>query len=227
MPDEDIAYIRSKLGDDFGRRFAIPGGYPKQTILRHVENLCYKNDSLRDTLFSDLMRVATEEEEVTHAPRVPQVQTNLNPQQEIVDLTWSSPGSERQCKGRKRKSGADAEDPEDPTTIKKHKSHDAKLKPFSCSQCGKLCTGTTDRENGSCLHHPGNLQVDEEVDFWADEDEDVHERIDTTERRCEFPEGFYWTCCGNSGTSRGCVISGHGDVGRRHLARLRGAGYPR
>lgn len=156
---------------------------------------------------------------MTHALRLPQVQTNSDLQHEIVDLTWSSPGSERQSKCRKRRSGADAKDL---TTIKKHKSHEAKLKPFRCSQCGKLCTGTTDRENGSCLDHPGTLEVDAEGDFWADEDEDVHGRIGTMKRRCEYPEGFYWTCCGNSGTSRGCVISRHRDVGRSHFARLRG-----
>lgn len=43
--DEDVAHIYSKFGDGLGRRFAIIGGYPKQTILRHVENLCFKNDS--------------------------------------------------------------------------------------------------------------------------------------------------------------------------------------
>ena len=107
---------------------------------------------------------------------------------------------------------------------KKHKTRSPRLKSFTCGQCGALCTGATERENGSCLHHEGVLEVDYLSEIWRDWDEYVHGRIDTTERRCDHPEGFHWTRCGTNGTNPGCVISLHGNIVTSHQAKLRASG---
>jgi len=52
--------------------------------------------------------------------------------------------------------------------------------------------------------HPGDLEVDWEGDHWADHDERCHGPIDTNSNRCEYPEGFKWSCCGKLGGSAGC-----------------------
>ena len=54
------------------------------------------------------------------------------------------------------------------------------------------------------FHHPGELEVDYEGDFWADHDEDCHGTIDTNSMRREYPDGFIWDCCGKNGNSKGC-----------------------
>ena len=40
-------------------------------------------------------------------------------------------------------------------------------------------------------------------DFWADHDEDIHGRIADLED--EFPEGFIYECCNQTGDTEGCV----------------------
>ena len=109
-------------------------------------------------------------------------------------------------------------------SFKKHKTLSTQPNIFNCGQCGKFCTGATERENGSCLHHEGVLEVDYRSETWRYWDEYVHGRIDTTKRRCDYPEGFYWTCCGSLGTSPGCIISLHRNIGNCHQAKLRAAG---
>ena len=55
------------------------------------------------------------------------------------------------------------------------------------------------------MHHPGQLEVDWDGDYWADHDEDCHGRsIDTKSNRREHPEGFVWSCCGEVGNADGC-----------------------
>ena len=54
-------------------------------------------------------------------------------------------------------------------------------------------------------YHPGELEQDDDSDFWADHDERCHGLID--ELKGEYPEGFKWTCCGEKGDqSSGCEI---------------------
>jgi hypothetical protein len=54
----------------------------------------------------------------------------------------------------------------------------------------------------------GELETDDEGDFWADHDEDCHGRIE--DLREEFPEGFIWSCCNaRGGESDGCEIGHH------------------
>ncbi|KAK5938109.1 hypothetical protein PMZ80_009698 [Knufia obscura] len=62
---------------------------------------------------------------------------------------------------------------------------------------------------GNCIYHDGYLEVDDESDFWADHDEDCHGTIDSMELRKEFPEGYTWDCCGESGDAEGCKRKWH------------------
>jgi hypothetical protein len=58
-------------------------------------------------------------------------------------------------------------------------------------------------------HVIGELEVDYDGDFWADHDERCHGTIDTDEMREEFPDGFTWNCCDNTGSEKGCVTGRH------------------
>ncbi|KAL8656480.1 MAG: hypothetical protein Q9226_002653 [Calogaya cf. arnoldii] len=62
---------------------------------------------------------------------------------------------------------------------------------------------------GNCVYHNGELKCDYGSDMWADEDEDCHGPIDTASNRIEYPEGFYYDCCKQDGTARGCQIGQH------------------
>ncbi|KAI1761370.1 hypothetical protein GGR53DRAFT_469369 [Hypoxylon sp. FL1150] len=67
----------------------------------------------------------------------------------------------------------------------------------------------------ACKFHNGNLEVNDDDDFWADHDENVHGEIDTEWMREEFPDGFTWDCCGKSGDTTGCVLGQHAATGAR------------
>ncbi|KAM0547045.1 hypothetical protein ACHAPJ_010588 [Fusarium lateritium] len=85
---------------------------------------------------------------------------------------------------------------------------------FVCVQCDGAFTNEDNTEK-SCLYHPGDLDVDDSNDFWADHDEDCHGVIDTPEMREEMPDGFAWSCCGELGGSKGCTRGKHeADPGR-------------
>ena len=61
----------------------------------------------------------------------------------------------------------------------------------------------------------GELEVDEEGDFWADHDENCHGEIDTDDTREQCPDGFIWDCCNELGGSKGCTAGKHmADPGR-------------
>jgi hypothetical protein len=64
--------------------------------------------------------------------------------------------------------------------------------------------------------NPGETEPDEESDFWADHDEDIHGIIDSDELREQYPEGYVWTCCGKKGDEEGCELDVHvPDLGKR------------
>ena len=54
------------------------------------------------------------------------------------------------------------------------------------------------------MHHPGELdEVNwDEGDYWCDWD---HGPIETNYNRRECPDGFYWSCCGELGSAKGCT----------------------
>jgi len=54
-------------------------------------------------------------------------------------------------------------------------------------------------------HHPGELEVDEDGDAWADHDERCHGEIDSNACRRDCPEGFRWSCCEKLGNEVGCT----------------------
>jgi hypothetical protein len=62
------------------------------------------------------------------------------------------------------------------------------------------------RKRNRCYHHPGNLDVDWDSEIWDDHDEDCHGKLDSNRLRREFPEGYIWSCCGESGgETKGCT----------------------
>ncbi|PVH96153.1 hypothetical protein DM02DRAFT_599716 [Periconia macrospinosa] len=78
-----------------------------------------------------------------------------------------------------------------------------------CIQCEKEYNVETNDEK-SCVWHSGELDVDDDDDFWADHDEDIHGIIDSDELREQYPEGYTWSCCGErGGTSEGCERGPH------------------
>lgn len=50
---------------------------------------------------------------------------------------------------------------------------------------------------------------DYEGDFWADHDEKCHGVIDSAELREEYPDGYIWDCCGETGSHPGCMRGPH------------------
>ncbi|KAI0454731.1 hypothetical protein F5B21DRAFT_473958 [Xylaria acuta] len=66
-----------------------------------------------------------------------------------------------------------------------------------------------DNHDTACRYHDGDLEVDDDGDFWADHDEDCHGPIDTDENRVQYPEGFVWSCCGKVGYRGGCTRGRH------------------
>ncbi|KAF5359750.1 hypothetical protein D9756_003029 [Leucocoprinus leucothites] len=88
----------------------------------------------------------------------------------------------------------------------------------TCSNCDEDYDVNTERADGECQFHPGDLEADE--DFFADHDERVHGPMDTEENRAEFPEGFTWTCCEGRGHEPGCVQERHQAAVPRKRRRL-------
>ncbi|KAL6821370.1 hypothetical protein V8C40DRAFT_250193 [Trichoderma camerunense] len=76
-----------------------------------------------------------------------------------------------------------------------------------CIQCDSPFDPNDNARN--CFYHNGELEVNDDDDFWADHDEDCHGIIDTDEMREEFPEGFRWSCCDKSGEAAGCRWARH------------------
>ncbi|KAM6537641.1 hypothetical protein FALCPG4_003552 [Fusarium falciforme] len=77
-----------------------------------------------------------------------------------------------------------------------------------CVQCDQPFT-EEENDKKACWYHWGELEVDYDGDFWADHDERCHGTIDTDEMREEFPDGFTWNCCDNTGSEKGCVTGRH------------------
>lgn len=60
----------------------------------------------------------------------------------------------------------------------------------------------------------GALDPDDDGDFWADHEEEIHGQINTCEMKMEFPEGFRWSCCDKLGFRSGCTRGRHTTTGR-------------
>lgn len=88
-----------------------------------------------------------------------------------------------QYNGTKRKAGADV---------------------LICEQCNNAYT---EEENSvtACSYHEGELEPDD--DFWA-EDPNPYLDLDSQENRENFPEGFFWNCCGVHGDENEACMTG-------------------
>ncbi|TQV90184.1 hypothetical protein IF1G_11135 [Cordyceps javanica] len=77
-----------------------------------------------------------------------------------------------------------------------------------CVRCEKAFT-LKDNGNEACIYHKGLLEPDYDSDFWADYDEKVCGDVDTKSNRKDYPDGFYWSCCGELGSEDGCRTGDH------------------
>ncbi|KAI4722705.1 hypothetical protein E4T48_00990 [Aureobasidium sp. EXF-10727] len=94
-----------------------------------------------------------------------------------------------------------------------------------CENC-KQEFDVTENEKDSCQYHddlfsllprippmpftqiPGELSVDTQSSTWDDWDQRCYGTIDN-DLFDEYPEGFIWECCNESGDAEGCVIHAH------------------
>ncbi|KAK3334222.1 hypothetical protein B0T19DRAFT_420320 [Cercophora scortea] len=76
-----------------------------------------------------------------------------------------------------------------------------------CIQCDEPFYD--DDKTKSCWHHYEEMEWDEEASTWDDWDERCHGPCDTSANRRDNPEGFVFLCCGEDGTSDGCVWGRH------------------
>ncbi|KAK4209183.1 hypothetical protein QBC37DRAFT_430711 [Rhypophila decipiens] len=77
-----------------------------------------------------------------------------------------------------------------------------------CVQCEESFD-PDDNQVKECRYHNGELEPDDDSDFWADHDERCHGTIDSDFCRKEYPQGFIWTCCDKLGDEEGCKLGRH------------------
>lgn len=107
-----------------------------------------------------------------------------------------------------------------------HESSDQKrLKAYHqsllarCLKCGTFCD-KLETTNDICIHHDGELGVEDWHDAFPDEDRTVEE-LDTDYTRLELPEYFTWDCCDKTGEHMGCQRGHHVFTGSKtHQCRL-------
>ncbi|KAK5654557.1 hypothetical protein OQA88_7186 [Cercophora sp. LCS_1] len=78
----------------------------------------------------------------------------------------------------------------------------------SCVRCKESFLPSGNISGQDCLHHPGELLLDEDSQVWR-EWEYSEMDMDTMESRQDFPEGFKYACCGGAGTTQGCKRGYH------------------
>ncbi|KAK1749908.1 hypothetical protein QBC47DRAFT_395204 [Echria macrotheca] len=77
-----------------------------------------------------------------------------------------------------------------------------------CVQCEKVYSKAANTEM-LCQYHNGELEPDYGSRVWADHDQRCHGTINSDYCRKEYPDGFTWTCCDQTGTGNGCRLSRH------------------
>ncbi|KAF4784468.1 hypothetical protein HER10_EVM0008716 [Colletotrichum scovillei] len=62
----------------------------------------------------------------------------------------------------------------------------------------------------ACRYHPGDFELDEDLEVWGtiDEVEEFYE-MDSEEARADVPEGFRWSCCQRVGEVECCQKGQH------------------
>ncbi|KAK4167709.1 hypothetical protein QBC43DRAFT_362523 [Cladorrhinum sp. PSN259] len=87
--------------------------------------------------------------------------------------------------------------PEDPSDL------------FVCGQCDKTFLETKNHET-ACVYHPGELEVNEDDDAWADLWENDHRGDpDDPQMQKDYPEGYKFVCCEEPGDHPGCKTGRH------------------
>jgi len=84
-----------------------------------------------------------------------------------------------------------------------------------CENC-KEEFDVTENERGDCIWHPGQKEVYEDDDFWADHDNDCHG--DPWDPRLmedpDLEDGYKWDCCDKLGGEEGCMQTKHKTAGQ-------------
>ncbi|KAF8173252.1 hypothetical protein K438DRAFT_1981095 [Mycena galopus ATCC 62051] len=68
--------------------------------------------------------------------------------------------------------------------------------------------------NSNSVWHYGNLTVDE--DIWSEYYESERGPIDSKDNQEEYPQGYYWDCCGLRLNSAGCLKTEHAPLSVLH-----------
>lgn len=82
-----------------------------------------------------------------------------------------------------------------------------------------------DEDPCDCIYHSGYLYADHESDQWADHDERCHGSIDNDWTMREYPDGYIWSCCDQTGSADGCKMGKHEAFAEKsHLAKINASG---
>ncbi|KAK2057442.1 hypothetical protein LY76DRAFT_606214 [Colletotrichum caudatum] len=79
-----------------------------------------------------------------------------------------------------------------------------------CTQCEKDFN-PDDNASDACCYHPGEFEIDEDLDVWVDDEDwpaEFYQR-DSEANRQDCPEGFRWSCCERVGDVKGCETGRH------------------
>ncbi|KAJ9653478.1 hypothetical protein H2198_007320 [Neophaeococcomyces mojaviensis] len=201
---------------------------PPEALRLILRDICDRNHDVAEALYKALC--------ISKRPPIPAESAAPTPKHAtpVIDLTGEpspdySPLQGAASSSKKRKALDDVVN--DNTSVsarsKKSKVDDEiswKDRYVHCVQCYEMFD-VMDNDDESCCYHDGYLEVDYELDFWADHDEDCHGTIDSLELRNEYPEGYTWNCCDQSGDTEGCMHGPHrrGKV-LKHQAEIRKAG---
>ncbi|GKT42949.1 uncharacterized protein ColSpa_03130 [Colletotrichum spaethianum] len=80
-----------------------------------------------------------------------------------------------------------------------------------CTNCEKEFD-TDNNGPDACCYHPGDFELDEDLEFWDtidDDDGNPYYERDSDANRKDCPEGFRWSCCERVGDVEGCEKGRH------------------
>ncbi|KUJ12176.1 uncharacterized protein LY89DRAFT_738793 [Mollisia scopiformis] len=86
--------------------------------------------------------------------------------------------------------------------------HEYTSRYTECINC-KETFDVTENLVRACYWHPGEKELYDDDDFWADHDEDCHGRMEDLDDDSTYAGGFKWTCCEKLGDSEGCKFTKH------------------
>ncbi|KAI1426941.1 hypothetical protein F5Y12DRAFT_222298 [Xylaria sp. FL1777] len=77
-----------------------------------------------------------------------------------------------------------------------------------CELCKEPFSADDNRSNG-CRYHPGYMEVNDDASTWDDWEDWREGDPELEENKEEYPEGYRWNCCQQSGESVGCTRGQH------------------